>query len=218
MTDAESRTTVGLREVRDPRELRALAHPVRMALLEQLLVGPATATELSEQVGESAANCSWHLRQLARYGFIEEAGGGTGRQRPWRIVEVPSSSSRDEDEHEQEMARDALADVVLDRNVAALRRWTAARQQEPAQWRDASFAAQSIDWLTPEELAEFTTELRELYDRHFTTRVRDRLDPAQRPPGSRLVRHLAWAAPDPAFPAKPADPPDPPDPPDPHDT
>src|SRR2546423_11325721 len=75
------------RELRDPRALRAMAHPVRLRLMEELLIrGPATATELAERVGENPANCSWHLRQLAKYGFVEEAGGGTGRQRPWQIV------------------------------------------------------------------------------------------------------------------------------------
>jgi DNA-binding IclR family transcriptional regulator len=50
------------------------------------MIAPATATQLAERVGESPANCSWHLRQLARYGFVEEAGGGTGREGPWRPV------------------------------------------------------------------------------------------------------------------------------------
>lgn len=70
--------------------LRALAHPVRQRLLRALAAaGTATATELAEQVGESPPNCSWHLRQLARYGFVTEAGGGPGRKRPWRLVEPP---------------------------------------------------------------------------------------------------------------------------------
>jgi DNA-binding transcriptional ArsR family regulator len=200
------RTTVGLRDVRDARELRALAHPVRLALLEELAVGPATATELAERVGESAANCSWHLRQLARYGFIEEAGGGTGRQRPWRMAQVPSVGAPGEaDEQELELARDALIDVVLDRHVAAWRRWQARRRQEPAPWRDASFAMQSIDWLTVEELAAFTDELRQLYERHFGGPRQDRLEPSGRPPGSRLVRHVAWAIPDPRCLSDPGD-------------
>src|SRR5260370_36072891 len=66
--------------------MRALAHPLRWALLEAL--GPAgtlTATEASELLGESPANCAFHLRTLAKYGFLEEAGGGRGRQRPWRL-------------------------------------------------------------------------------------------------------------------------------------
>src|SRR3984893_15394384 len=61
--------TTPVRRIRDANTLRGLAHPVRIQLLEELaLVGPMTATELAARVGESAANCSWHLRQLARYG------------------------------------------------------------------------------------------------------------------------------------------------------
>ena len=77
------------RELTDPRAMRAMAHPVRLSLLEALNHhGQLTATEAAEHVGESPSNCSFHLRQLAKYGFVEEAEGGTGRQRPWRVVHV----------------------------------------------------------------------------------------------------------------------------------
>src|ERR1700716_1224090 len=76
-----------LRELTDARTLRALAHPVRIALIEALGLGGAmTATEVGEQIGESPTTCSFHLRQLAKYGFVEEAGGGKGRARPWRLT------------------------------------------------------------------------------------------------------------------------------------
>src|SRR3954462_7037030 len=71
------------RELDDPKAMRALAHPVRLALLEALTDGPMTATEAGERVGESPANASFHLRQLAKYGFVEEA-GAQGRRRPWK--------------------------------------------------------------------------------------------------------------------------------------
>ena len=75
----------------DPRMIRAIAHPVRMALIEameQTESRTITATQASELLGESPANCAFHLRTLAKYGFVEEAGGGRGRERPWR-AEVP---------------------------------------------------------------------------------------------------------------------------------
>src|SRR4051794_21654441 len=73
------------RRLHDARELMALAHPVRMGIIEHLSVsGPLTATELADRLDESPANCSWHLRKLAEHGFVEEAGGGIGRKRPWR--------------------------------------------------------------------------------------------------------------------------------------
>src|SRR4051794_34065627 len=73
------------RRLSDPRELQALAHPVRLGIMELLTVaGPLTATELADRLDETPANCSWHLRKLAEHAFVEEAGGGIGRQRPWR--------------------------------------------------------------------------------------------------------------------------------------
>lgn len=63
-----------MRQLTDPTDLRALAHPVRMSILEQLIVfGPLTASELATRIDESPANCSWHLRKLAEHGFVEEA-------------------------------------------------------------------------------------------------------------------------------------------------
>src|SRR5580698_10256418 len=71
-----------VRQLTDSRTLRALTHRVRIALIEALLLGGAmTATEVGEQIGESSTTCSFHLRQLAKYGFVEEAGGGKGRSR-----------------------------------------------------------------------------------------------------------------------------------------
>ena len=76
------------RKLTDPRAMRAVAHPIRIALLEVLgTEGPLTATEAGERIGESPTTCSFHLRQLAKYGFIEEVAGVAGRKRPWRLVQ-----------------------------------------------------------------------------------------------------------------------------------
>src|ERR1700749_3266721 len=77
----------GLLELTDPRALRAVAHPTRlklMALLRRL--GPLTATQAGGRIGESPSGCSFHLRSLAKYGLVEEAGGGRGRERPWQTT------------------------------------------------------------------------------------------------------------------------------------
>ena len=73
----------------DVRVLAALAHPVRVGLLNHLLeLGPATATECAPSVGVSPSACSYHLRHLERFGLVErapeEAAGGDGRNRPWQ--------------------------------------------------------------------------------------------------------------------------------------
>src|SRR3954462_9094376 len=73
-------------QVTDVRALRALAHPLRNRLLgRRRLNGPATASQLGRAVGESSGSTSYHLRQLAQYGFVEEVEGqGTARERWWR--------------------------------------------------------------------------------------------------------------------------------------
>jgi DNA-binding transcriptional ArsR family regulator len=75
-------------DVRDARALRALAHPLRGRLLGVLrLEGPSTATQLGYRLGESSGSTSYHLRQLAAYGFVEDMPGeGNGRERWWRAL------------------------------------------------------------------------------------------------------------------------------------
>src|SRR5580658_642086 len=71
----------------DPRALRAYAHPTRLALIGLLRSdGPQTATQAAGAIGESVASCSFHLRQMAKYGLVEEAGGGRGREKPWQAT------------------------------------------------------------------------------------------------------------------------------------
>lgn len=201
MTEPETHTATGIprRTLRDPRALRAMAHPVRLRIMEELArAGQATATELSERLGESAANCSWHLRQLAQYGFIEEAGGGTGRQRPWKVVVQSTTFGQPEDgETELAYAGDAATDVILERELAAYRNYRATRREQPEAWQDAAFLTQSWDWLTAEELAAFQADFRALFERHLAAHDGvARADPANRPPGTRMVRLVTWAVPD----------------------
>src|ERR1700748_3749041 len=93
------------REITDPLAMRALAHPIRLALLEALAdAGTLTATEAGERVGESPANASFHLRQLAKYGYVEEAEKGAGRRRPWRRTQLGLSFT---DAHEDPAAAEA---------------------------------------------------------------------------------------------------------------
>jgi DNA-binding transcriptional ArsR family regulator len=71
-----------------PSSLRGLAHPLRVRLLGLLREhGPATATQLAERVGQSSGATSYHLRQLAAYGFVvEDVDRGVGRERWWRAA------------------------------------------------------------------------------------------------------------------------------------
>ena len=103
------------RKLTDPRAMRAVAHPVRIALLEVLgTEGPLTATQAGELIGESPTTCSFHLRQLAKYGFIEEVAGVAGRKRPWRLVHTGMSFSDVSDDPETRLAATALTRVLHD--------------------------------------------------------------------------------------------------------
>lgn len=147
---------------------------------------------MSERVGESPANCSWHLRQLAKYGFVTEAGGGTGRQRPWRLVTDGHRWGAGEENPELARAGDAAARILLDLEYRKLWDWMAIRRQQPAAWRDVGSFNQFLGWCTADELGELQEEIRALFGRYV-----DRLtDPAARPAGSRPVRLMAWAVPE----------------------
>lgn len=184
------------RELADPRALRAVAHPVRLRLLEQLgLHGPSTATELAESLSDqSPANCSWHLRQLAQHGFIEEAGSGPGRQRRWKLVVEMTTVAPVDDAPELARAADAFDDVLLERALAFRRAWKESRRAEPKKWRDAAFGGHTWAWLTADETAALRDELGAVIERHVA-QIMDRFEPANRTPGSRPVQLVAWLVP-----------------------
>ncbi|WP_155374407.1 winged helix-turn-helix domain-containing protein [Catellatospora vulcania] len=184
-----------MRDITDPRMLRAMAHPVRLRLLNELaLHGPATATALAERVGESAANCSWHLRQLAKFGFIEEAEGGVGRNRPWRWVPMGNRWGGPDEPPELMQAGRELNATLLAQELALHNQWDEQRQTDDTGWRHAAFSVQNVNWLTAEELTAMEDELLAVLTR-YNQRV---TDPAARPEGSRPVRMVAWANPHPS--------------------
>jgi DNA-binding transcriptional ArsR family regulator len=184
------------KEITDPQALRALAHPLRFHLMEELAVaGPLTATELAERVGASPANCSWHLRQLAKFGYIEEAPGGTGRQRPWRLVLETHSWGNETEDAELAQAGDAAAAMLMEHEYQALRAYQARRGLESPQWRGAAHTSQSIAWCTADELAEIGQAVFDLLAPYIARLA----DPASRPDGARLVRFASWG-----IPARPA--------------
>lgn len=190
----------------DPQALKALAHPLRLDLLEAIGVhGPLTATGAAEIVGESPANCSWHLRQLARYGFLEEV-PGPGRQRPWRRTSTGMQWHDSGEDTALDAASRALTRVFIDREVARIKE--AISTPQPEGWGDSVVAVQSITWLTAEELARLDQDVMALL-----APFRDRLaDPATRPEGARPVRVIALAAADDSLAVEPPDPASDPDP------
>ena len=120
------------RRLTSATELRALSHPTRLALMELLEEeGPLTATEAGERLGESPANASFHLRTLARYGYVEEAPGGRGRQRPWQVLDRATKISGDELGPEAKLAADAFLQLVRERDLQRLKTYGATRADYP---------------------------------------------------------------------------------------
>ncbi len=168
------------RRLADPTELRALSHPTRLALLELLgQEGPLTATQAGERIGESPASCSFHLRTLARYGFVEEAPGGRGRQRPWRMVPQVQEIREDELQPEARIAAGAFVALLRDRDSERLRQWDATRSHYPPAWRDAATELRAVLWLTAEELAAVSAAIEAALEPYGSRELAD-----ERVPGS----------------------------------
>ena len=177
----------------DPRALRAYAHPVRMALVGLLRTeGPLTATRAADLLGESSGTCSFHLRQLAKYGLVEEAGGGTGREKPWRATTTstawdPAGGSTPE----TAAATALLKTVIAEGYFEQLMRWLEASPDQPAQWQEAAQLGDRILYVTADELGDLGRRVLELVDEYFERQLR----PELRPPGARLVSWLNLAFP-----------------------
>jgi predicted ArsR family transcriptional regulator len=184
---------VELREVSDARTMRALAHPVRLALIETLgLVGPLTATQAGERIGESPTTCSFHLRQLAKYGFVEEAGGGSGRARPWRLSARGMRFSTEHDDPETTLAAGTLARMLRERQLDRYRSWLENRSSYSQAWRNAADNSEFLIWMTTDELEQLNKELVEM----MALRFRDRqTDPAARPADALPVEFLIFSYP-----------------------
>jgi DNA-binding transcriptional ArsR family regulator len=177
------------RHLRDPRALTAVAHPVRLGILELLtLEGAMTASQLADRLDESPANCSWHLRKLAEHELIEEAEGGTGRQRPWQMRKIGLSWGAGDAGPEERRAGDALSRVMLQRWVD---RFLDATERAEGEWREAATVTQTMGYLTAAEL-EKVNEVVQQTIRGFEDRIEDA---DRRPEGSRLVELVAFAAP-----------------------
>lgn len=148
------------RRLTSATELRALSHPTRLTLLDLLhQEGPLTATQAGELIGESPASASFHLRTLARYGFVEEAEGGRGRQRPWRAVVETQQIHDEELGAEAKLAADGFLELLRERDAARLRAWGTTRSRYPAEWRSAANEMRLVLHLTAAELTALTAAI-----------------------------------------------------------
>lgn len=146
------------RTVDDPVALRALAHPLRLKLVQLVgREGTITGTEAARQLGISQALASHHLRQLAKYGFIERASADDDRVRPWRVT---STSMDTRSEHpEGRVATDLLQQQIVQQAVVQLQDWQDRRDQYDARWARPTDLANGLVYLTVEEMEELRAGL-----------------------------------------------------------
>jgi hypothetical protein len=161
-------------------QVAALRHPVRVALLDLIRRrGSVTSTEAAGELGGSSGLHSFHLRQLARYGLVEQVPTTGGRARPWRLT------ARADQEPSDESVADlgALARGLEDESY---QRWLASRDTAPARWRrDEAFS--QVLYLTPRELTAMGAAIRELIAQYRHRESR----PEARPPGAAPVAVVA---------------------------
>jgi DNA-binding transcriptional ArsR family regulator len=159
----------------EPAQMRALAHPLRLRLLGLLRAdGPATATTLSERLGVSPALASYHLRQLADRGFIEEAPdlARDGKERWWRSSHERTSWSTVEflDSPERVAAEQAFGREIVRAQANHAMEWVTGTHTWPTEWVDAADMSDWILELTPEELRALRDELHEVIARRRSGR------------------------------------------------
>ena len=182
-----SRTTLT-----DPKALRGYAHPLRMKLLGLLRVhGPLTATQAAAHLRESVPNCSFHLRQLAKYGLAERTPGTDGRERPWRPTAQVTSWDSGSEDPDLRAAAAILESALLDQYLQRAQAFLARRDGETPQWRAATQFSDALVEVTAAELVDLLAKI----DALLAAYEQRRTDPSTRPPGTRTISLIRMAIP-----------------------
>ncbi|WP_410812669.1 ArsR/SmtB family transcription factor [Micromonospora sp. 067-2] len=181
-------------EITEPQTLRALAHPVRLAILDHLQRhGPATATGLSPHVGATPSVVSWHLRHLATFGLVTDAEGATSRRERWWQAVARGFRFTLPDDAEGQVAARQLRGEMFARTAEAPQQWLL--NDEPrldAEWRGLAGLADTRFVATADELRQLERAVEELLAPYV--RRKDEKTP---PDGARLVRMLRYLLPEP---------------------
>ncbi len=163
------------RRISDPKALRALAHPLRLALLDRLMsFGEQTAAQCAEAIGSTASNCSYHLRALARVGLVEPGSSPDRREHPWRATSTglefgPADLVRSPAALRAALAVDELS-LTLDEQLT--RQARRRHPEQPPEWRAAEAYHSYALRLTATELTELVGEIDRLV-RPFIAATRD---------------------------------------------
>ncbi|MEO6085895.1 MAG: metalloregulator ArsR/SmtB family transcription factor [Umezawaea sp.] len=179
-------------EIADAATLKALAHPLRRRIIAQLRRGPASSTTLAASLGENTGSTSYHLRELAKHGFIEdEPSLGKGKERWWRVVNRDLRYPlRSEQSPELRAALDKLRDTQFTEDLAVWAKFQE-RSSEMGDWADAVPFSRGSIVVTQEELRSFFEDYMALLKRHWR-------EPEDIPPDARhvLVRFIAFPNPE----------------------
>jgi DNA-binding transcriptional ArsR family regulator len=167
----------------DPRAITALAHPARLAVIDELFAGrQLTATECAQIAGLSPSAMSYHLRALERWGIVERAPASTdGRERPWRAA-GESMTIDSAEPRASAAAESAMVTRLLDHAKRDLLDWLSRDDRDQEGWRDITTLSGGGRWLTDNEAEELGAALNELLDKY------PRAATNERPPGARRVR------------------------------
>ncbi|MFI6727226.1 winged helix-turn-helix domain-containing protein [Streptomyces sp. R-74717] len=154
----------------DARTLRGLAHPLRLRLLSALRdFGPATASGLADRLGESSGATSYHLRQLAAYGFVEDdPERGKGRERWWRAVHTGTRFDSDRFmDHPNPEVRGAIGVVlhqIATTHSQELNTWLGTMHEWPEEWRRGWDVSDFKVRLTPDLSSELIGKIHDLIE------------------------------------------------------
>lgn len=171
----------------DLESLKALAHPLRVRILDTLSIyGSFTASGLGERLGESSGATSYHLRQLAKQGFVREVEDkGVGRERWWE--RTPGLNSFGNDEASRSPAGREASKLIV-REMATSRERTVTEFLErgfdelPREWVESSVVGLINVVATAEQLHELSERIMTLLI-EFADEHRDK-----KPAGSRPVQ------------------------------
>lgn len=184
--DRSSRVQTGAATLRlhDPREIRALAHPARMAIIDALASGDElTATECAELTGLSPSATAYHLNFLERHDFAESAPArADGRERPWRATDRRTLVDLDTSTPAGAAAATAVGLAFMDRSRAMAEAFVTTAHEEPPEWQDAALLANADVWLTAAETREVTAAIAAVLEPYRSRTLTDR------PDGTRRVR------------------------------
>ena len=171
--------------VLDGAALKALAHPLRIQLLEVLSsYGPQTASSIGKRVGESSGATSYHLRQLARHGLVREvADRGSARERWWerpRGSLTLSTPELEQDPTTREASRQVNRQFERGRSEALATFMASGSESIPPEWADAAVIATMNAHLTADQLAALARDMSEI--------LREKLDAYRSEPGTPATR------------------------------